>query len=787
VGLLSFIYAGTHLLYLIVGELFSFHSAGMQIYRFEHVVAAFFLFSIPYFLTYFLELNPRWQSVNKAISFAGLVIACIILDISFIYPDIFITITKQSARFFSTGAYYVRWRPGIVCQIRDVLSFILILYSIVCFLFDLVWNKRFQYIILPLIGFVFASMFVVDEIVHIHTGSFTGIFSDYHFPRFTIGITIFMLSSMASVIKIYIDQSDKVEQAFRELDSAYKVLHRREERFQQFADSIQEIFMLLDYQNNVILYISPAYEKITGMKMKNIYERPELWFDYIHPDDRKNIIGAFRPENIKDRFEIVFRFIRPDGGMRWLRQRVAPVRDRDNVLYRLACVIEDITDQKKNEDELTFIAFNDILTGLPNRRSFFDRLRGLLLHAARDNSDKSKAVIIIDIDRFKDINDIFGHELGDTLIRGMADRLRFCLRESDYIFRIGGDKFSVLLNTITEDIDAAVVARKINDEISSPFIIEGREIFINVRIGISIYPKDGADTDDLVKNAEMALHAAKKQNIPYKFYNDEMNLRSQERLTIEKNLRHAINRDQLSLHYQPLVTVEGRIIGMEALLRWHHPELGNIPPDKFIPVAEATGMIVEIGHWTIQTACRQQKSWENMGYGELKISVNLSTKQLMDDELVGSIKKILKENSLDSRCLELEITESCLMEYPDSAVRKINDLYNIGINFSIDDFGTGYSSLSYLKRFKIDNLKVDKSFIMDIKVDVNNAEITKAIIAMAHSLSLKVTAEGVETVEQLEFLKEYNCDMLQGYLFSRPLPAEEITTMLKKGIYIFAG
>jgi EAL domain-containing protein (putative c-di-GMP-specific phosphodiesterase class I) len=343
------------------------------------------------------------------------------------------------------------------------------------------------------------------------------------------------------------------------------------------------------------------------------------------------------------------------------------------------------------------------------------------------------------------------------------------------------------LNTITEDIDAAVVARKINDEISSPFIIGGREIFINVRIGISIYPKDGADTDDLVKNAEMALHAAKKQNIPYKFYNDEMNLRSQERLTIEKNLRHAINRGQLSLHYQPLVTVEGRILGMEALLRWRHPELGYIPPDKFIPVAEATGMIVEIGHWTIQTACRQQKSWENMGYGELKISVNLSTKQLMDDEFVGSIKKILKENSLDSRCLELEITESCLMEYPDSAVRKINDLYNIGINFSIDDFGTGYSSLSYLKRFKIDNLKVDKSFIMDIKMDINNAEITKAIIAMAHSLRLKVTAEGVETVEQLEFLKEYNCDMLQGYLFSRPLPAEEITIMLKKGKYIFTG
>ena len=787
VGLFSFMYAGVHLLNLIAEELFSYHTASLRLYRLENAVAAFFLFCIPYFLTYFLALKPRWQNVNKAISFAGLVVACIIFNIATLYPDLFISITRQSVLSYSAGAHFAHGRPGTVCQIRDVLLCLMIIYGIICFLFDMVWNRRLQYVILPFIGFLFVSVFALDDIVHLYTGLYTGIFSDLHFSRITIGITIFMLSSMASVMKIYIDQSDKVEEAFRELESTYKVLHRREERFHQLEDSIQEVFMLLDYQNNIMIYISPSYERITGEKLKNIYELPGAWIDYIHPDDRKTIIEAFRSKNIQGRFDIVFRFIRPDGGMRWLRLSVTPVRDRNNVLYRLACVIEDITDRKKSEDELNFVAYNDLLTGLPNRRSFFERLREVLLLAARGDSDKSKAIIIIDIDRFKDINDIFGQEIGDILIREMASRLRLCLRESDHVSRIGGDKFSVLLNTVSEDIDAAVVARKIIGEIPSPFAIEGHEVFINVRMGISIFPKDGADSDGLVKNAEMALQAAKAQNVPYQFYNDEMNLRSQERMAIENNLRYAIARKQFSLHYQPLVNREGMIIGMEALLRWHHPELGNIPPDKFIPIAEATGMIVEIGNWTIQTACRQKKSWESMGFSDFKLSVNLSPKQLMDEKLVENIKAVLKENELDSRCLELEITESCLMEHPDVAVRKINDLYDLGINFSIDDFGTGYSSLSYLKRFKIDNLKVDKSFIMDIEVDINNTEITKAIIVMAHSLSLQVTAEGVETVEQLEFLKKHHCDKLQGYLFSRPLPPDDITAMLKKGLHIHIG
>jgi diguanylate cyclase (GGDEF)-like protein/PAS domain S-box-containing protein len=787
VGLFSFLYAGIHLLNLIANEIFSYYAASQILYRLEHAAVAFFLFCIPYFLTYFLDLKPQWQNINKAISFTGLVVACIVLNIAILYPDLLILITKQSVLSYASSVQFTHGRPGIVSQIRDMLMGALMVYGVICFIIDMVWNRRLQYVILPFTGFLFVSIFALDDIVHMHTASYTGMFSDLHFSRATIGITIFMLSSMASVIKIYIDQSDKVEQTLRELGSAYKMLYRREERFQQLEDSIQEVFMLIDYQNNIMLYISSSYERITGVKLKNIYELPGAWIDYIHPDDRKAVLEAFMPANIKGRFDVVFRFIRPDGGVRWLSLRVTPVRDRNDALFRLACVVEDITERKKSEDELTFIAYNDLLTGLPNRRSFFDRLRETLYHAPRGEGKKSKAIIIIDIDRFKDINDIFGQERGDIIIREMASRLRLCLRESDYISRIGGDKFSVLLNTVSEDIDAAVVARKIIGIMSSPFVIEGREIFVNLKMGISIFPRDGADSDDLIKSAEMALQVAKGQNVQYQFYNDEMNLRSQERMTIESNLRHAISRNQLTLHYQPLVNREGMIIGMEALLRWNHPDLGYIPPDKFIPIAESTGMIVEIGNWIFQTACRQKKLWEDIGFRDIKLSINLSPKQLMDDKLVESVTGALKENGLDSQYLELEITESCLMDHPEVAVGKINDLYNLGINFSLDDFGTGYSSLSYLKRFKIDNLKVDKSFIMDIKIDVNNTEITKAIIAMAHSLGLQVTAEGVETVEQLEFLKQHHCDKLQGYLFSRPLPADEITSVLKKGLYIHIG
>jgi diguanylate cyclase (GGDEF)-like protein/PAS domain S-box-containing protein len=786
-GFLGLVFVAAHLLNLIVGGVLMNAPAGMQIHRIEQVAANYFIFMLPFFLLYLLKLNKTWQSINRIIAYSMFIIACALTVIAFVDPDSFISVTRQTSSLKKFDALNGRGEAGIAVLVRDIILGAIIVYGLVCCAVDMLMNKRAREIIIPMIGIIIASLTGIIDILFVHSKIFVGLFSNIMFSRFSIGITAFVILSMYELTRKYIEQTRKIEETFQELDSTYRMLHHREERFQQFADSIDQIFMLFDYRNNVMLYISSAYEKLTGLKLNNIYQPPNMWFEHVHPDDRKDLIALFARDVILDRFEAEFRFIRPDGETHWFRQQVKSIRDRNGEIYQLASVVEDITDRKKSEEELIFVAYNDVMTGLPNRDSFFSSLKQIIKRSERGDRITSRAVIIIDINHFKDFNDIFGHSFGDTLIRETAKRLKACLRESDFVSRMGGDKFAILLNQVTEDIDAAVVARKINKEMSLPFIIEGREIHINLKIGISIFPKDGKSADTLVKNAEMALFAAKGHSLLYEFYCDEMNLRARERQSIEKNLRQAMSRNELSLHYQPLVDRMGKIIGMEALLRWNHPELGNVPPDKFIPVAESTGMIIDIGTWTLQTACRQKKSWEEMGYQNLKVSVNLSTKQLMDEELVGNIKEILEENRLDSRGLELEITESCIMENPDLAVMKINDLNTIGVNFSIDDFGTGYSSLSYLTRFKVENLKVDKSFIMDIKVDVNNAEITKAIIAMAHSLSLKVTAEGVETMDQMEFLKAHNCDLLQGYLFCRPMPADDITRLLEKGMYIMKG
>jgi len=784
---LGLVFVTTHLLNMIIGGVMMNASMGMQIHRIEQISINFFICILPLFLIYLLKLNQRWRRVNRAIAYAGFVIACAFTIIAFVDPDSFISVTRQGPLAKKYAVMYGRGEAGITYLVRDIILGVLVAYMLVCGIADILMNRRLREIAFPMIGLIIASFTGVIDIMFVHSQSFIGFFSQSVFSRFSLGITAFVLISMYEHTRSYIDQTGKIEETFRELDGAYKVLQRREERFQQFADSIDQIFMLFDYRNNVVLYMSPAYEKMTGLRLHDIYEKPRIWLERIHPDDQPKVMSAFASEALQTRCEVTYRFNRPDGEERWFRQQVKPVRDRNGEIYRLACVVEDITEQEKSKEELTYVAYNDVMTGLPNRESFFNRLHEQMKLSAREEREMSRAVIIVDIDHFKDINDIFGHEFGDALIRDAAKRLRRCLRESDFIARIGGDKFSVMLNLVAEDIDAAVVARKIHGEMSQPFVINGREIHINLKIGISIYPKDGITADALVKSAEMALYAAKGHSLPYEFYCDEMNRRARERQLIEKNLREAIRNNQFTLNYQPLVDNSGKIIGLEALIRWHHPELGYVPPDKFIPVAESTGMIIDIGKWTFETACRQKKIWDNMGYGGLKLSVNLSTKQLMDDKLVSTIKEIIAENSLDSRGLELEITESCIMENPNIAVSKINDLNTIGINFSIDDFGTGYSSLSYLSRFKVENLKVDKSFIMDIKVDASNAEIIKAIIAMAHSLSLKVTAEGVETVDQMEFLKEHNCDLLQGFLFCKPLPADDITRLLGESMYIMKG
>jgi diguanylate cyclase (GGDEF)-like protein/PAS domain S-box-containing protein len=444
------------------------------------------------------------------------------------------------------------------------------------------------------------------------------------------------------------------------------------------------------------------------------------------------------------------------------------------------CVVRDITERTYAEEQIKHLAYHDALTGLPNRLLFKDRVTVALSHAQRDSS--RLAVLFLDLDRFKVINDSLGHNIGDQLLQAVASRVQACVRDSDTLARLGGDEFTLLLPGLSRSDDAAPVADKILDAVRLPFHIEGREFYITTSIGISLYPEDGSDAESLIKNADTAMYQAKEQGRDnYQLFNAYVNARALQRITIEHGLRRALAADELQVHYQPIYDFRsGRISGMEALLRWTHPDLGPIPPGVFIPLAESTGAMVPIGAWVLRTACAQARAWHEAGFRSLSLAVNLSITQLHQGDLVERVRQILDETQLPPRLLELEITESSAMMSPEMSIRTLYDLKKLGIRISLDDFGTGHSSLSYLKRFPIDTLKIDQSFVRDINSDPDTAAIVTAIIAMAHSLRLKVIAEGVELTEQANFLRRYGCDQMQGYLVKPPVPAMEFVTILEQ-------
>jgi diguanylate cyclase (GGDEF)-like protein len=430
-----------------------------------------------------------------------------------------------------------------------------------------------------------------------------------------------------------------------------------------------------------------------------------------------------------------------------------------------------------SEEQLRRQVYHDTLTGLPNRALFQDRLALAVAQAHRHG--KGLAVLFLDVDRFKVINDSLGHSVGDRLIREVAARLRSCLREGDTVARLGGDEFTLLLPDVGQAVDAAKVAKKVLDLVRMPFDLDGRELFVTSSMGISLYPDDGSDAETLVKNADAAMYRAKEQGRDhYQLYTPALNATALERLALESSLRRALAHDELLLHYQPILDVATRRLhGVEALLRWHHPELGLVPPAEFIPLAEVTGLILAMGPWVLRTACAQARAWQHVQPG-LRVAVNLSARQFQEAGLVGHVTDALADTGLDPRCLQLEITESSAMQNAQTAIQTLRELKALGVGLSIDDFGTGYSSLSYLRRFPIDTLKIDQSFIRDIGTDPDDAAIASAIIALAHTLKLTVVAEGVETEDQLEFLSRHGCDRTQGYLFSRPLSAERCTEVL---------
>jgi diguanylate cyclase (GGDEF)-like protein len=444
-------------------------------------------------------------------------------------------------------------------------------------------------------------------------------------------------------------------------------------------------------------------------------------------------------------------------------------------------IIRDVTEQKQWEERLKHSVNYDPLTDLPNRNLFTDRLTQALARAPW--SKRRVGILFLDLNRFKVINDTLGHEVGDLLLKNVAARLVTCIRNGDTVAHFGGDKFAVLLEDLAQADDIPKVLQKILAFFSESFLIEGHELFTSPSIGVSVYPNDGKDVESLLKCSNTALLRAKEQGSPYQFYLPTMNVKASQRLALESSLRHALERQEFLLHYQPKVAIKtGQIVGMEALVRWRHPEKGIVPPAEFIPLAEETGLILPIGEWVLRTACAQTKAWQAEGMVPILIAVNLSARQLQNQNLVEIVKQALSETGLAPHYLELELTESVLMQNLEANSASLEKLHAMGVEIAIDDFGTGYSSLSYLKRFPISSLKIDRSFVRDLTTDSDDQAIVKAIITLARSLKRKVVAEGVETEEQLSILRSLDCDEMQGYLFSKPLPAEDAGKLLKENM-----
>ena len=439
----------------------------------------------------------------------------------------------------------------------------------------------------------------------------------------------------------------------------------------------------------------------------------------------------------------------------------------------------DITERKQAEEQLRHQATHDELTGLANRTLLQDRLEQSIHYTNR--SQRLLAVLLLDLDRFKIINDSLGHGFGDELLRLAAKRLEQAVREADTVARMGGDEFVVLLAEVAEVDDVGLVAKKILENLTRPYSLGGREITVTASLGVSLYPRDGADAATLLRNADVAMYRAKEEGDTFRFYAQAMNKRIHETLEMEADLRRALERDELVLYYQPKVDLaSGRIVGAEALLRWQHPQRGMIAPGLFIPLAEETGLILPIGEWVLAAACAQVRAWQAAGLPAVPVAVNLSARQFRKEGLALMVHHVLGDSGIAPRLLELELTESMIMREPLAAAATMQQLKALGVSLALDDFGTGYSSLNYLRRFPVDCLKIDRSFISDVASDPSASAVATSIVAIGHSLGLQVVAEGVETAEQLAFLRQCGCDSFQGYHFSRPVPAAEFATLLER-------
>jgi diguanylate cyclase (GGDEF)-like protein len=538
-------------------------------------------------------------------------------------------------------------------------------------------------------------------------------------------------------------------------------------------------FRLLDSTNIVNMNHVSRYDVKKGL----------VYFG--NPDSRNAktaSVARIHKEHIENVLEILHSAQSQDDSpevsfQEWIQSKQPREDDR---FLRSYATIYAMNERKKAQDKIMHMAYHDSLTNLPNRLLYYERLNQSFEETKKNG--KMSAIIFLDLDRFKNINDTLGHHVGDRLLESLAQKLKIFVSDNLMIARFGGDEFMILMTNVSHIDEVKQFARKIPELFQEPFLYEKHELSVTASIGIAMYPHDGTDADTLIKNADVAMYRAKqKGGNTYQLYHPEMNKRSLHRLNLEIHLRRAVERNEFIVYYQPLVDLQsGEIFGMESLVRWAHPEWGMISPVDFIPIAEETGVIIQLGNWVLKQACLQNYYWQQMGYPELCISVNISANQFQQPDFIQNLESTLEITGLPPHLLCLEITETVAMQNVSYMMDTMDKLKRLGVKISIDDFGTGYSSLSYLKRFRVHTLKIDKSFIRDVTVDEDNAAIVNALIAMSQRLKIRTLAEGVETREQLEFLRRQGCNEIQGYIFSGPLPAAEFEQLLKQKKNLYA-
>jgi diguanylate cyclase (GGDEF)-like protein/PAS domain S-box-containing protein len=595
-----------------------------------------------------------------------------------------------------------------------------------------------------------------------------------------------VLAALADAAMAHIELGQKtreLDRAKQERDRALESVKASEERYALVVRSANDGLWDWNLETNEMHFCS-RWKAILGYNEDEISGRPDEWFSRVHPDDIEAVQAELTSHlmGLSPHFQKEHRVRDQRGDYRWLLSRGLAVWDSNRHVYRMSGSITDVTDQKENERQLLHNAFHDVLTALPNRALFMDRLKRSV-SSAKNRDDYLFAVLFLDVDRFKVVNDSLGHQIGDQLLVAMARRLEGCLRPGDMVARLGGDEFAIIVDHIKHVSDATQAAERIQEELASPFTLSGHEVFAAASIGIALNLTPTDLPEDILSNADTAMYRAKDRGRAcYELFETGMHERAVELMRLETDLRRALGRNEFRLHYQPIISLETwRISGFEALLRWEHPEHGIISPLTFIPLAEETGLIIPIGQWVLREACRQVRVWQDQFPSDppLSVSVNLSGKQFLQADLIERIEEILAETELQASSLEMEITESAIIENIDSATLMLRQLKTLGIRVSLDDFGTGYSSLSYLHRFPIDTIKIDRSFVSRMN-SPKNSEIVSTIVTLAGNLGLRVIAEGVETREQIIQLTGLNCDLVQGYLLSKPIDGEAMRDLIEE-------